>query len=143
MRLWSLHPQYLDAQGLVALWREALLAREVLRGRTQGYRHHPQLQRFRSCTAPRSAINRYLALIHAEARRRGYDFDASKLGRVAVPVRIPVAEGQLLHEWRWLLSKLRRRNPALYRQHLRVVRPAVHPLFRVVSGPVADWERAE
>ena len=26
MRLWTLHPKYLDAAGLVALWREALLA---------------------------------------------------------------------------------------------------------------------
>ncbi|HEU5178767.1 MAG TPA: pyrimidine dimer DNA glycosylase/endonuclease V, partial [Burkholderiales bacterium] len=32
MRLWSLHPKYLDARGLVALWREALLAQAVLRG---------------------------------------------------------------------------------------------------------------
>jgi hypothetical protein len=43
MRLWSLHPQYLDPQGLVALWREALLAQAVLRGKTRGYKHHPQL----------------------------------------------------------------------------------------------------
>lgn len=27
MRLWSLHPKHLDPQGLVALWREVLLAR--------------------------------------------------------------------------------------------------------------------
>jgi len=25
MRLWTLHPKYLDARGLVALWREGLL----------------------------------------------------------------------------------------------------------------------
>ena len=48
MRLWSVHPKYLDARGLVALWREALLAQAVLRGRTNGYVHHPQLQRFRT-----------------------------------------------------------------------------------------------
>jgi len=30
MRLWSLHPRYLDAKGLVALWREGLLAQKVL-----------------------------------------------------------------------------------------------------------------
>jgi pyrimidine dimer DNA glycosylase len=143
MRLWSLHPKYLDAQGLVALWREALLAREVLRGRTRGYRHHPQLQRFRSCAAPRSAINSYLALVHAEACRRGYDFDASKLGRAVTKVYIPVSDAQLQYEWRWLLTKLRRRSPALYRRHLKVVRPVEHPLFRQVSGPVADWERTE
>ena len=32
MRLWSLHPCYLDPAGLVAVWREGLLARAVLRG---------------------------------------------------------------------------------------------------------------
>jgi hypothetical protein len=33
MRLWSLHPEYLDANGLVALWREALLAQAFLQGK--------------------------------------------------------------------------------------------------------------
>jgi len=31
MRLWTIHPKYLDRQGLLALWREALLAQKVLR----------------------------------------------------------------------------------------------------------------
>ena len=140
MRLWTLHPKYLDAQGLVALWREALLAREVLRGRTDGYRRHPQLMRFRSCTSPRTAINRYLALVHSEASYRGYTFDPSKLGRVGSAQRILVTDGQLQYEWRWLLSKLQRRSPAIYRQHVDVYFPLAHPLFRVVSGPIADWE---
>ena len=61
MRLWTLHPRYLDPQGLVALWREALLARAVLRGEIRGYRHHPQLDRFRAQAAPVSALNAYLA----------------------------------------------------------------------------------
>ena len=39
MRLWSLRPKYLDSQGLVALWREGLLAQAVLRGKTRGYRN--------------------------------------------------------------------------------------------------------
>ena len=76
MRLWSLHPRYRDAQGLVALWREALLARAVLRGQTTGYRHHPQLERFRRHPAPRSAICAYLAEVHAEALRRGWRWRA-------------------------------------------------------------------
>ncbi len=33
MRLWSLHPRYLDPQGLMALWRETLLAKAVRRVR--------------------------------------------------------------------------------------------------------------
>ena len=140
MRLWTLHPKYLDAQGLVALWREALLAREVLRGRTAGYRHHPQLIRFRQCAAPRSAINAYLALVHQEAEARGYHFDRSKLARVASAPRMIVADGQLRYEWSWLLGKLRRRSPAVYRLHRKVRLPAAHPSFEIVPGPVEAWE---
>ena len=32
MRLWSLSPRYLDVKGLVAVWREGLLADAVLLG---------------------------------------------------------------------------------------------------------------
>jgi hypothetical protein len=143
MRLWTLHPKYLDAQGLVALWREALLARQVLRGRTEGYRRHPQLERFRRCRSPRSAINGYLEVVYAEAQFRGYRFDRSKLSRVGSRERIVATDGQMRYEWSWLLGKLRRRSPAIYRRHLQVSVPAAHPLFRVVSGPMADWERTQ
>jgi pyrimidine dimer DNA glycosylase len=141
VRLWTLHPRYLDAQGLVALWREALLARQVLRGRTEGYRQHPQLQRFRLCTSPRSAINQYLAEVHAEASVRGYCFDRSKLARHATIPPIPATDGQLRYEWRWLLSKLRHRSPEIYHRYAADSVPAAHPLFRITPGPVAEWER--
>ena len=141
MRLWSFHPKYLDTAGLVALWREALLARAVLRGDTIGYRHHPQLQRFRECRAPRSAINAYLAAVHAEALYRGYNFDRSKLARVAIAQQIVTTREQLKYEWSWLLHKLHRRNPAAYRRHRGVSFPAAHPLFSVVRGPICEWER--
>ena len=95
MRLWSLHPRYLDPQGLVALWREALLARAVLGGRTRGYRSHPQLERFHAHSAPRSAISFYLQGIHAEAVARGYSFDRSKVGRARIQATIFVTEGQI------------------------------------------------
>lgn len=95
MRLWTLHPRYLDAVGLVSVWRKALLAREVLRGRTRGYRNHPQLERFRAHPAPLSAINAYLRAVHEEAAARGYAFDARKLGPVRDRSRIPATDGQL------------------------------------------------
>lgn len=132
---------YLDAAGLVALWREALLARAVLRGKTIGYRQHPQLQRFRECRSPRSAINAYLAAVHAEALSRGYSFDRSKLARVAITQQIVTTREQLRYEWSWLLHKLHRRNPAAYRRHRNVSLPAAHPLFSVVRGPICEWEQ--
>jgi Pyrimidine dimer DNA glycosylase len=141
MRLWTLHPKYLDPQGLVALWREALLARAVLRGCTKGYRHHPQLDRFKAHAAPRSAINAYLAIIHSESERRGYSFDSRKVGPIRSRRRIQVASGQLDHEWEHLLRKLSVRSPLSYRQWRGLSTPEPHPLFGIVPGPVEDWER--
>ena len=140
MRLWTVHPQYLDTRGLVALWREALLAQAVIRGRTRGYRHHPQLDRFREQLAPRSAINAYLQAVHAESVVRGYRFDRAKAGRAGTPERITATIGQLEYEWKHLLAKLRERSPGDYRRLKGLGRPQAHPLFALVEGPVAPWE---
>ena len=141
MRLWSLHPQYLDPQGLVALWREALLARAVLRGQTQGYRRHPQLDRFRAHPSPRSAISTYLRGVHMEATTRGYVFNGSKVGTARCSGRIAVTEGQVAHEWEHLLRKLSRRSPALYRRWRSVRTPDCHPFMRPRPGEIEPWER--
>ena len=142
MRLWSLHPRYLDPQGLVALWREALLAKAVLRGETRGYVHHPQLTRFREHAHPRLAMNAYLAAIHEEATRRGYRFDRTKLGPVRDVPSVPVTSGQLAHEWRHLQRKLAVRSPQVLLRWTDVAAPDCHPLFRRHPGPMASWERA-
>ncbi len=142
MRLWTIHPRYLDPPGLVALWREALLARAVLRGRTRGYRHHPQLARFRAHASPRSAINAYLAAVHAEATARGYDFDRRKLGAARRVAPIAATRGQIECEWQHLMCKLAVRNPALHRRWKGLGRIECHPLFRRVRGPVAACERS-
>lgn len=142
MRLWSLHPKYLDAQGLVALWREGLLAKAVLRGTTRGYTHHPQLERFRLHPYPRLAINAYLAAVYGEAVRRGYAFDRSKIGPVRAVPSIPVNSGQVLHEWQHLRHKLAIRSPSVFAKWDDVVVPICHPLLRQRLGPMASWERA-
>lgn len=141
MRLWSLHPSYLDPPGLVALWREALLACAVLRGDTRGYRNHPQLQRFREHPSPRLAINAYLAVVHGEAVSRGYAFDRSKIGPVRAVPAIAVTSGQLAFEWDHLQRKLARRNPEWLERVQGPGLPACHPLFVRSPGPVARWER--
>jgi hypothetical protein len=141
MRLWTLHPKYLDARGLVALWREALLAQKVLRGETRGYKHHPQLRRFSGLANPPAALASYLAAVHEEAVRRGYRFNATKIGRRRVRGRMAETRGQLFYEWRHLKRKLKRRDVKRYRDLLPVKIPAPHPLFRIVPGQVRDWEK--
>jgi len=142
MRLWSLHPKYLDPQGLVALWREALLAQAVLQGKTKGYKHHPQLKRFQETSAPRAYIATYLRLVQAEATLRGYRFDAKLIGRSSAAGHPPlkVTRGQLKYEWEHLNKKLRKRSPKWHEQvsGSKLLKP--HPLFRIVRGGIADWE---
>lgn len=140
MRLWSLHPRYLDAKGLVALWREGLLAQAVLAGKTRGYRRHPQLARFAQSPAPRRQVAAYLRIVQQEAQRRGYRFDAGKIGRGASVGLLPVTRGQLGYEWSHLRRKLGARAPAWLARLKGVRPPEPHPLFRVVPGGVADWE---
>ncbi|WP_319470226.1 pyrimidine dimer DNA glycosylase/endonuclease V [uncultured Pseudodesulfovibrio sp.] len=140
MRLWTVHPGYLDAKGLVALWREGLLARAVLHGKTKGYRNHPQLLRFREHPDPLAAIDAYLAEVLRESRRRGYHFDASKIDENAQAAKIEETDGQLGYEWQHLLRKLAERAPELFREFEKSV-PEPHPLFLLVAGGVRDWEK--
>jgi len=141
VRLWTVHPQYLDARGLTAAWREALLAQRVLSGATRGYLHHPQLIRFRSAPNPLAAIAVFLSAIHQEASRRGYRFNRHLIEHDGACGQIDETDGQLLVEWGHLLHKLERRDPERLAQLRGLVRPAAHPLFRIVPGPVRDWEK--
>jgi hypothetical protein len=141
VRLWTLHPKYLDAKGLVALWREGLLARAVLRGATKGYRHHPQLERFRAHTSPRAAINIYFRAVAIEAEKRGYSFDRQKIGPGRRGVALSATRGQLAFEWEHLLLKLKARSPRVYARWHTDARPEPHPLFEIVRGGVEPWER--
>lgn len=140
MRLWSLHPRYLDAKGLVALWREALLAQNVLLGNTTGYRNHPQLIRFRGTRNPVGAIASYLRRVADEADRRGYRFDRGKIVSRYLRTGIAVTDGQIDYELAHLLRKLKVRDPALYKALKQKSRVESHPLFRKVRGNVEQWE---
>ena len=141
MRIWSLHPQYLDARGLVALWREALLAQAVLRGATRGYRQHPQLVRFRQRPSPTGAIAEYLRAVCAEALARGYRFNHHLIGSEGMAGRMSVTRGQLEYEWAHLQAKLRNRAPERIVRLETVSSPVPHSLFQVVPGDVEAWEK--
>jgi hypothetical protein len=141
MRLWSLHPSTLDRMGLVAVWREGLLAQKVLLGQTKGYRFHPQLNRFRTSKNPTAAIGAYLWAVLDEAKIRGYNFDASKIATRRLPFSIPVTRGQLDFERQHLMKKLRIRDQVRFRiLGATIARP--HPMLRVVAGGLEPWETA-
>jgi len=141
VRLWTVHPKYLDSRGFCGLWREALLAQAVLLGRTKGYRNHPQLERFRQHSDPPAAISTYLLGLHAESLEREYDFDLSKIRDAGRAVRIVETKGQLLWEWEHLKGKLSVRAPEVHGSLVCLQEPDPHPMFDVVAGPVRSWER--
>ena len=126
----------------MALWREALLAQAVLNGKTKGYKHHPQLARFRAQRSPVGSIGAYLRAVHDEATRRDYRFAAEKITRARARGRLTVTRGQLELEWAHLLAKLKVRDPERLAELAKVKSPRAHPSFRVVRGGVAEWERA-
>ena len=142
MRLWSLCPSYLDSKGLVALWREGLLAKAVLDGKTKGYKNHPQLERFKSHPDPKAAINAYLWGVVDEADKRGYNFNRAKLDPKLTCVKMPVSDGQLGYEFKHLQAKLKTRDPKWYKlNQSKNMEILPHPLIVVTTGDIADWER--
>lgn len=143
MRLWSLHPGYLDAKGLVALWREGLLAQKVLLGCTRGYKQHPQLLRFKQTDHPVGAMADYLQGVADEAQKRGYAFNRHKIKADSSHLKIEVTDGQLRYEFQHLLAKLSQRSPEIHQQLKLHTAIEPHPMFVVVSGNVAPWEKKQ
>ncbi|RNI19701.1 pyrimidine dimer DNA glycosylase/endonuclease V [Flexivirga caeni] len=141
MRIWSVHPRFLDGKGLVAGWREALLAQAVLAGRTRGYIRHPQLVRFRAQDDPIGAIGAYLVGLADEADARDYRFDRTRIDRPSArDASMAVTDGQLWYEWAHLQAKLAARSPEVATRW-RDAAPVPHPVFHIVPGPVEGWER--
>ncbi len=127
MRLWSLHPSYLDAVGLVALWREGLLARKVLQGQTGN---------------PIHVLDFYLKTVHDESIRRGYNFDLSKISPCeSRPHSLLLPDKQLEYEFLHLLDKLKERSPRQYSLLQQTASILPHPIFQVEPGDICCWEK--
>jgi len=140
MRIWSLHPKYLDTKGIVALWRETLLAKNVLQNKTKGYKHHPQLNRFRESKYPLASINLYLSYVYEEATERGYNFDKKKFTASKKRIKLKVTSGQIEYETKHLLKKLKIRDPERFKELKSVKDFEAHPLFKVIPGKIESWE---
>jgi hypothetical protein len=140
MRIWTIHPKYLDTKGLLAAWREGLLAQAVLGNQTRGYRNHPQLRRFKSSGEPIAAIATYLRGVHSEAVARSYNFDSDKISVTLFNGQISCTRDQLLYEWEHLKQKLMVRDLKRFHEVEQIIEPDPHPLFRIIEGGIEDWE---
>lgn len=141
MRLWSIDPEYLDSKGLVALWREGLLAKKVLEGKTRGYINHPQLFRFKNSKDPFFAINSYLFEIQKEALRRGYNFNIKKIKAFKAREVIKITSGQIEFEFKHLLYKLKKRDKSKFDEIKNIKKIKINKVFKKISGDVEEWEK--
>lgn len=144
MRLWSFNPKYLDSIGLVALWRESLLAKKVLQGKTKGYTNHPQIKRFKDSTNAIQSINFYLFQIFDEAIERGYGFDKKKIDiekAKEYKKDIKVSDGQLKYEFNHFLNKINKRNHKRYLLLKNEKKIEINKTFKKIKGKIADWEK--
>ncbi|MBM7558466.1 pyrimidine dimer DNA glycosylase/endonuclease V [Marinitoga litoralis] len=141
MRLWSIHPIYLDVKGLLACWREGLLAKKVLEGKTKGYKNHPQLIRFKNYDYPLKAINAFLYQIYLEAKKRGYNFDGSKIEHIFLEEKIKVTSGQVKYEFEHLLNKLKFRDIELYNKLKDLESIEINEIFEQIPGDIESWEK--
>ncbi|MDW5563812.1 MAG: pyrimidine dimer DNA glycosylase/endonuclease V [Methanomassiliicoccus sp.] len=141
MRLWSIHPRYLDPPGLGGLWREALLAQGVVAGRTLAYRNHPQTRRLLEQPDPWGAIHDYLIGVWDEAHRRGYAYQRSRILPHAGDHPMEVPRGQFEYEAALLRLKLEARSPRYLAGLPRPGDALPHPSIRMVEGGIAWWER--
>ncbi|QEK39205.1 pyrimidine dimer DNA glycosylase/endonuclease V [Candidatus Nesciobacter abundans] len=145
MRIWSIEPKYLDSKGLIALWRESLLAQNVLFGHTKGYKHHPQLIRFKEHKNPTQAMSKYLHYVSEEARNRSYNFNASKIKHELDSIididLITVSTKQIQYEWSHLLHKIKNRDCTHYEKIKQIKEVEPNPLFKIVSGEIEKWEK--
>lgn len=143
MRLWSIHPKYLDQKGLVACWREALGAKAALERKVQGYKNHPQLNRFKATKNPVAQINSFLYFLFQEAQERGYKFDSSKIefGLTLISEKMDVTSGQVNYEFNHLMEKLKQRDPNKYRRLCGIKKIEIHPMFNMKTGSIEAWEK--
>lgn len=141
MRLWSIHPKYLDTKGLVALWRESLLAKAVLQSKTKGYTKHPQLERFKG--KPINYINTFLKTIYSESIERDHSFDKRKIGRVFTTKKLTISSGQLDYEFKHLKKKLKTRDKEKYKELSKTKTIEPNLLFKKVPGRIASWEKLD
>lgn len=141
MRIWSIHPKYLDSKGLVALWRETLLAKNVLLGLTKGYKKHPQLVRFQKEKDPIKLIDTYLYFVYLNSEKRGFKFKKEKFGEIDTDKKIIVTKGQIDYEFKHLMSKLKTRDPKTYTYFKNEKLIEANPIFKIQEGGIEVWEK--
>ena len=138
MKLWTFHPRYLDTCGLTGLWREAIMAQNILiklmQGKLVGYTNHPELNKIRNIGESifwEGAIRVYLDEIYKESVLRKHSFNQYKIRAsrgFLLNVEIWLSEEQLRQEEETIKERMAVRSPGRY-QEVKDLQFEPHPLF--------------
>lgn len=140
MRIWSIHPKYLDTKRLTAQWREALLCKNVIEGKTKGYVNHPQFIRIKNHNKPIEFINAYLLTIWEEANKRLFKYDKSKIDMdkaILFKNKMEVSDKQLEYEYYHMMLKSGKI------EHILINEIESNPLFNIIEGDIMIYERVK
>lgn len=141
MRIWSIHPSYLDSAGINGCWRESLLAQKILNGHNFSYKNHSQMKRFYSDRESLLAIGTYLYYIYLESVKRNYNYDFNKILYFNNNYKMQVTENQLLYEFNLLQWKLKKRNYKKYLENKNIKEIFPNNIFDVKEGQIESWEK--
>jgi hypothetical protein len=141
MRIWSIHPKYLDSKELLNLWNETIQAKNEFLTKFSGHFSNKQLERFLDLKNPLEAINSYMSSIYREAVKRDFSVDDSFMDwDFDDSIQIPVTAGQISHEISKLKSRLRERDEKKLQKLNGRTFLELHPIFYSVPGTIEEWE---
>lgn len=146
MRIWSIHPKYLDTKRLTAQWREALLCKSILEGKTKSYTKHPQYLKLLKLKNPYQFINFFLLTIWEESQKRGYKYDKSKINldevKIFDNVYLDVTIEQLKYEFCHMLQKMNNDDPQYLKNIIFLKKEGIisNPLFNSIDGNIMNFE---
>jgi hypothetical protein len=145
MRLWSIHPKYLDASRLNAQWREALLCKACLEDKTVGYLNHPQYLRVKNHPHPHDFINKFLYSIWEEGFNRGYKYDDTKFAICLDFEPMEVTEDQIEYEFEHLQKKLGEFDEQYVsnEQDFNEEGILLNDCFLLIPGPIMNFEKVK
>lgn len=134
MRIWTLHPRYLDDATLREAWRDGLAARRRLVAGSKGRPTDPLIHAIAACKHPVRVIDAYLSHLHQEAQRRGKAFDRSRIDGARAGAGFAVDSERVRDDWDQLMARMAEREPARHERQAELRRPHCHPAFKRIPG---------
>lgn len=156
MRLWTIHPKYLDGKRLTSQWKEGIQMMHIWKeigenpepAKRLGYVSHPQVRRLSNLLVADSGLislllHQHLTAVHEESVQRSYSFNKKLIDDLAPDCKnapkVYVTMGQVAYEFALMATKNNEWSQKV------AIDPYMlcNPIFQVVSGSIESWEKTK